>query len=1387
METGSLFVWKRQVKRLAAKKIGAIIVLDGEKEFKQNVTSCNKSLAALKSEMGLVKAQCEGQANSLESLGKQHEVLIKILEEQKAKEEAVREGLKHAQDSYSKVEEGLRTLNKEQETHTKKVEELKTAYKEAEKYLQAMTKTGESSEQAIKEQKTAVQLLSEELKAEEKALKEVNTAIEKGEQNYQTAGNRIKDWETKLNTAETQVLRANTALNKNAAYMKEAERASDNCATSIDNFGKKVENASNFTFGFKEALINNIAGTAVDLVENGIGAMKDAILDMDTAQQQFQASTGATTAEMSEYKSVMDEVYQNNYGEDMNDIAEAMSLIKQYTGEVDPSKLQETTENAIAMRDVFDMDLSETIRGVDGLVENMGVTSEHAFDLMAVGAQNGLNKSGELADNLAEYTSLWGQAGFSAEEMFAILDNGLKNGAYSLDKVNDFVKEFGNSLADGRIEQNLSSFSGETQDLFQQWKNGEATTKDVFYSVINDLDNTTNKQEALTTASTIWSSLGEDNAMKIITSLNDVNNTYDDVEGSMERINEIKYDTLEGRFEQLGRKFVSEVAEPIVENALPLMEEGLDAVIENMDILVPLMGGAIAGAGTFKVVSAAVAAYETTVKGATVAQTVYTTATEGATVATTVLNTVSKANPFVLVATAVAAAGTALLLFADNAQETSAEVEALVEQNDRVCESANKVSEETEDMISSYADSSAEMEAQGEYAEILADRIENLAEKENKSSEETQVLKGYIAELNELVPDLNLAYDEQSGKLNMTNEELRKYLENHQKEIEFQAAEEYMIELLKKRTELKIEAIRLDKESSELSNQLAEEERESLEKTNGMFEKYGDNWKEVKDAVDKNAEAMKANEDAQEDLNYEMEAAQEILDEAGISIDELTDKENENTEAAQNNAEAQTTAADAKVTAAQTILDSYTGMQQTVADVLDSQMNMFEAFNAGTEISSEVLLQNMQSQIDGVTNWADNMSLLAERGVNQGILEKLAEMGPQSSTYVQAFANMTDEQLKYANEMWTQSIDMKEGVDSSVQGMIEQYTTSINGGKEQVANAMQEMGININQGLGAGIRNSIEEGTIAIDESGKAVINQGKETFGVQSPSKVFYGIGSYVMQGLSDGITGNQSQATTAIQITANQMIDTARKALAATNFKSSGGTVAEGIQEGIKNKKDSILNTVSDLAKSIQTKAKNELDKSKYKTIGENVSTGLASGIDDKKDKVEDAVGALTDSVDSGARNLNEYTLHSEGYYVSLGLAQGISDGRSEVINAVAQLCADAVTEAEENLEVASPSKVFERIGRYTAEGFGVGYEKEMMDVNAIIRDSMEIPQARKMKNNRYQQENSFPERIVVELPIYTGKSYTKTEIVEIALNGISNRQRGKYRAKGVSMSGV
>lgn len=1369
---------------MAAKKIGALIALDGEKEFRQNITSCNKALSSMKSEMNLVKAQCEGQQNSLESLTKKHEVLTKILDEQKKKEEEVRRGLDHARQNYEKVADGLSTLSKEQDAHAKKVEELKTEYKAATDRLEEMTKASDASEESIKDQERVVNALSQELKKEEQALKEVNTAIDKGQQNYQIAGNKIRDWETKLNTAEAQTIRASAALNKNAAYMDEARNSTDQCASSIDEFGKEVKKAEAVTVDFGTIVKTNLVNSMVNVVKDTAASAAQSMLSLETAQKQFQASTGATTGEMRKYKSVMDELHSNNYGEDINNLAQSMALVKQYTGEMDASKLKEMTENGIAMRDVFGMDLSETIRGVDSLMDNMGVTSEEAFDLMAKGAQSGLDKSGELGDNIAEYGSLWAQAGFSAKEMFAILDNGLDSGAYNLDKVNDFVKEFTISLSDGRIEENINSFSDGTKSLFYQWKSGKATAKDVFYSVINDLSTATNKQEMLTLASNTWSALGEDNAMKVITSLNKVNTSYDNVKGTMEEIKEIKYDTLEARFETLGRKFQTEVAEPIAEKSLPAIEKGLDLVIDHMDAMIPVMGGVAAGAVAFKTVSAAV--------------TLYKTSTEGATVATTLFNAVSSANPWVLAATAIAAAGTALALYTDYTSEASAEAQMLAESNHRICDSANKVAESTKALIADYGNTTSEMKAQAEYAHILAGKIETLSETAGRSNEQTQVMQGYIAELNSLVPELNLAYDEQSKSLNLTNEAIEEYLSNSQKQIEMQAAQEYAVELIKKKTELEIEGIKIENEAAglkEKTNALLEEQSEKAGGVvstyailNGMNRDQRKTYQELTEAQEENTKTLEENKATKEELQAQIEAASQQLEQYGIKWSDVTTATDSNTESTNANAAAQSAAADANSMAVQAITETYLGMQETVAGVLESQMNMFEEFNAGTEISSEKLLANMQSQIEGVANWADNMAILADRGVNQGILDKLAEMGPEGSAYVQAFSQMTDEQLKQANEMWSQSLDMKAGVNASVQGMIEEYTVSLNGGKEQVSAAMESLGMDVSAGLGNGIRAALDEGRVAADELGNVVIVQAKTTLDSHSPSRVFEGIGKDVVSGLAGGMDGSQALAVDSVSKMAKQVIDSAKTILNINDFTGIGKVITSGVQRGVQAGQPSVFSTVSTMSTSAREKIREELREDRFRTIGSSVSQGLSSGIQSGESSVRSATNANVNAVISEGRSLGTGTLYSEGYNVAAGLANGISAGSSIVAGAVASMCASAVAAARANLDIHSPSKVFEQLGGYTAEGFGLGYEKKMGDVNRIIRNSMEIPeigQAGQMETSNVTRQSEIIQMLQQYLPylanvgkdnvyLYRDRRTFRKEISEIANEGIGRINR-------------
>ena len=1376
----------------SVRKIGALIALDGAQKFKDDVTSCNKSLSSMKSELSLVRAQYEGQANTLEALTKKQEVLNKILDEQKKKEEATRAALNNAKESYKQVGEGLEKLTRQQQEQTQKVDSLKAAYEEASKQLQAMTKAGDSSEQSIRQQEEAVQNLEKQLEDEKKALEEIDKAIKNGNKNYQTASNRIKDWETKLHTAEAQTIRATSAVNQNAAYLREAEQAADGCAKSIDQYGKEVKEASKVTVDFGTIVKTNLVNTATNAAKQMAAETASAMLDMESAQRQFQAATGATNAEMLEYKSVMDSVYSSGYGSDIQDVADSMALVKQYVGEIDSSTLEDMTKNGLAMQDVFGMDLSETIRGVDALMENMGVTSEEAFDLMAAGAQKGLDKSGELADNITEYSSLWGQAGFSAQEMFAIMDNGLSSGAYNLDKVNDFVKEFSISLADGRIEENLSSFSIGTQNLFRQWHSGEATTKQVFQSVINDLASMENQQEALTIASNTWSSLGEDNSMKVITSLNKVNTAYDNVEGTMESINSIKYDTVADRVQTLGRKFQTELAEPLAEDVLPVMEEGLDFLIENIDGVSVAIVSVGAGVATFKAVSTAV--------------TLFSDKTKIATAAMTAFNAVTNANPIVLVATAVAAAGTAIVAYASSLGEASAEARQMADANQKVCDSANEVAAATGDMITEHAENQAQMEAEAQYADRLAGKIEELAGKENKSNAEKQVMRGYISELNRLVPNLNLAYDEQADSLNLSNEAIEKQLALNEEQVRQQAALEYVQELMQKRTELEIESIKIGNEAADLLEERTAMENEYSDAVlNGLTpvaawvsgqSDVRKSYQELTDAQEVNSEAMATNQAAMEELAAEEEAAMEVLSQYGYSYDAATgqiisntDALDANSESVGENAEAQQMAAALNSESVQMIAHTYTGMQETLSGVLESQMDMFSEFNSGVEISSERLLENMQSQLDGVSNWAENMAILADRGINEGILEKLMEMGPEGAGYVQAFVEMSDEQLRQAGEMWMQSLDMKSGVEESVQGMLESYTTALNGGQEQVAAAMRSIGESTVQGLVDAVNTNTTQAGQAGQNLGQAAVDGAAEGAGTHSPSWKTAEIGANMDAGLVNGINEGASSVQDAFRSVTEGIVNTAKNTLNASGFAPVGRSVADGIRSGLQAGQPGTVSAAQMMADQVRQILSQGLASARFTSIGAQVGVGLYGGMLTGIALVSSAGDMLRQAAIEPAKGLGINTLYQSGVNVSYGLAEGIRDGRSAVINAVSDMCSAAVSTAKSKLQIHSPSAVFAELGSYSAEGYGVGYEDKMRDVNRMLQESMEIPTARRnglelsiAGGSTSQEAGGWPDHITLELPIYVGKIYSRTEIVDIALDGISKNQKISYRSKGV-----
>lgn len=292
--------------------------------------------------------------------------------------------------------------------------------------------------------------------------------------------------------------------------------------------------------------------------------------ELDDAMANFQAQTGASSKEMNKFKDIAREVWSSNFGEDVADVADMMGRVKQQMQGISDVDLKNVTEDLLTLRDTFGMDENETLRGAQQLMKQFGITSQEAFDLMATGAQNGLNKSDELGDNISEYSGKFAQAGYSADEYFQLMQNGLDGGAYNLDKVNDAINEVTTRLVDGTIEGALDSFDTKTQDVFKAWQEGRATQKDVINAIVEDISKTNNEQEKLNKSATAFGTMGEDFNAGFIQSLTTVGDKYKDVEGAMDRVKEIANGGLKNALSELGRTFLDSFT-PIGELITPIL------------------------------------------------------------------------------------------------------------------------------------------------------------------------------------------------------------------------------------------------------------------------------------------------------------------------------------------------------------------------------------------------------------------------------------------------------------------------------------------------------------------------------------------------------------------------------------------------------------------------------------------------------------------------------------------------------------------------------------------------------------------------------------------------------------------------------------------------
>lgn len=354
-----------------------------------------------------------------------------------------------------------------------------------------------------------------------------------------------------------------------ASQAKDLEKRFNNVADVFDHAGEAFSTAG-------KTLTKSVTAP---LTAVGTAAVKFAA-DSQNAFQQFAAATGTATDEMGKYKDMINNVYKDNFGDSINDVAEAMATVNQNMSYLDDSALQKCTEYAYTLSDTFGYDVAESTRAADTLIKNYGVSAREAFNLITQGAQSGMDYSGELIDNINEYSVQFKKLGLDAEDMFSIFENGAQNGAFNLDKIGDAVKEFSIRAIDGSdtTKQGFEALGMNADKMAKKFGAGGDTAKEAFNEVIKGLASMDDPVAQSTAGVNLFGTMWEDLGPQVITSMSTASDAIDKNRESIEELVNVKYDTLSGALGGLWRTIQVDVLQPIGEQLIPYVTKGIDFI-----------------------------------------------------------------------------------------------------------------------------------------------------------------------------------------------------------------------------------------------------------------------------------------------------------------------------------------------------------------------------------------------------------------------------------------------------------------------------------------------------------------------------------------------------------------------------------------------------------------------------------------------------------------------------------------------------------------------------------------------------------------------------------------------------------------------------------------
>ena len=292
-----------------------------------------------------------------------------------------------------------------------------------------------------------------------------------------------------------------------------------------------------------------MAGIAVGAKEIFSGAN-----DKRMAGNTLQAQTGMQGDSLEMAKQSMKNLYIDNMGESLEDVARSMSAVYQISGRTGDS-LEQMTRAGILLRDTFGYEITESMRTAEMMEKQFGVSGAQAFDLIVQGAQAGLDKNGDLLDTINEYSVQFKKLGFDSTDMFNMLINGAKSGTFSVDKLGDTIKEFSIRAIDGSktTQEGFKAIGLDANKMAASFGAGGDSAKRAFQQTIEAISRMEDPVKRNIAGVNLFGTMWEDLGFEGVMALANLNGSVKLTTQNLEDLNNVKYDDATSALASLGR------------------------------------------------------------------------------------------------------------------------------------------------------------------------------------------------------------------------------------------------------------------------------------------------------------------------------------------------------------------------------------------------------------------------------------------------------------------------------------------------------------------------------------------------------------------------------------------------------------------------------------------------------------------------------------------------------------------------------------------------------------------------------------------------------------------------------------------------------------------